>query len=157
LAKTDNEFVADLKQSDSDANEFVAIQQKLGWDIRLQPLQIRPNYGSRQQYADKGDIQITARIEHKRRTDLYFTNRETYKYDTVIVDEKYKVDKYQNLPLMYIIQNAHKTHVAIVYAWTRPHWRTITKYDAKQKRDCEFYVVDKQHVRFCEAHRAFGP
>ena len=79
-----------------------------------------------------------------------------YPYDTVIVDEVYKEDaKADWCVFCYVIENAERTHAAVVYGWTRKAWGVERRRDPIQGRDCDFYTVPKGMVRFCAVDEVF--
>jgi hypothetical protein len=145
--KSDAEFVADLSASRRAVNSFANRQRAMGLQIWLPPESVRPDSSQRREYADEGDLMLQGRVEHKARS-LQFTSRDDYPYDTVIVDECYKVDGKADPVLAYVIENAARTHAAVIYGWTRDHWERQVVYDAKQRRQCENYVAPKRYVRF---------
>lgn len=151
-------FLQDLNDSRKAVNEFADKLCKRGIQAWLPPERTTPSDIERRQYSDDGDLMLQVRVEHKVRRNLEFTSRQDYPYDTVIVDEVYNFEQKAKggPPLAYVIENAGRTHAAVIYyAYTRPHWKVEARYDAKQKRHCEFYVVDKQWVRFCEVEKVF--
>lgn len=149
--KEDSRFLGDLNASRKAVNEFADKVRETGIQAWLPPERTRPDAAVRSQYADAGDLMVQGRVEHKVRNNLHFTSRETYKYDTVIVDEVYKEDAKASEPVLaYVIENAERTHAAIVYGWTRANWTTERHHDSIQGRECDFYVVPKRLVRFID-------
>jgi hypothetical protein len=154
--KDGSQFVADLNRSRSAVNKFAAMLRRLGVSAWMPPEEVRPSEETRHEYADDGDLMVQLRVEHKVRTNLAFTCREDYPYDTVIVDEKYKEDAKQNRrPFVYVIENKDGTCAAVVHWSTRPFWKVETRQDPIQKRACQFYTVDKSRVRFCKPEDVF--
>lgn len=152
--KDDQKFVADLNASRVAVNEFADKLRRDGIQAWLPPERTRPDASVRREYADAGDIMVQGRVEHKVRNNLRFTCRDDYPYATVIVDEVYKEDAKSNEPVFaYVIENADRTHAAIVYGWTRDKWQIETRRDPIQGRDCDFYTVEKKWVRFCDLQR----
>ena len=116
--KDDQQFIRDLSTSRIAVNEFASRLRDKGWQIWLPPESVRPDATVRREYGDTGDIMVQGRVEHKVRTNLHFTCRDDYPYDTVIVDEVYKEDSKADDPVLaYIIENASRTHAAVVYGW----------------------------------------
>ena len=149
--KSDGEFIRDLGSSRVAVNDFADRLRQLGLQAWLPPERIRPVTEVRKDYADEGDIMVQGRVEHKVRTNLHFTCRDDYPYQTVIVDEVYKEDcKSADRVLAYVIENKFRTHAAVVYGWTRDKWQVERKADPIQKRECDFYTIDKRWVRFCD-------
>lgn len=156
--KDDKLFLEDLAKSRRAVNEFAGLLRSQGITAWLPPEQTRPNAADRRAYSDTGDLVLQIRVEHKCRPDLSFTCREDYPYQTVFIDEVYNFDQKAAYgpPLAYVIENADRTHVAVVYyAITRPHWKIERHFDSKQQRQCDYYVVDKSRVRFCLSGQAF--
>ncbi len=149
--KDDSRFLGDLNASRKAVNEFAGKVRSTGIQAWLPPERTRPDAAVRSEYADSGDLMVQGRVEHKVRTNLNFTCRDDYKYDTVIVDEVYKEDAKASEPVLaYVIENAKRTHAAIVYGWTRDHWAIERRNDPIQGRECDFYVVPKRLVRFID-------
>ncbi len=149
--KDDNAFLSDLSRSRQDVNKFAEKLRLDGFHAWLPPERTRPDSSVRGQYADDLDIMLQGRIEHKVRTNIAFTCRDDFPYDTVIVDEVYKENaKASHQLLAYVIENPARTHAAIVYGWTRAYWLIETRDDPKQRRACDFYTVPKRLVRFID-------
>jgi hypothetical protein len=152
--KDDDKFVRDLDASRVAVNQFADKLRRDGIQAWLPPERTRPDASIRHDYADEGDIMVQGRVEHKVRNNLHFTCKEDYPYPTVIVDEVYKEDAKASDPVFaYVIENASRTHAAVVYGWTRDKWQVETRRDTIQGRDCHFYVIDKRWVRFCDLTR----
>jgi|LakMenE18May11ns_1017448.scaffolds.fasta_scaffold9652694_2 hypothetical protein len=153
--KSDSDFLDSLAASRRDVSSFAEKIRRRGITVNIPQEVTRPDSSLRMLYADSGDMTVEMRVEHKVR-GINFTCREDYPFDTVIVDEKYKVDSKSGIPLgMYIIENKSKTHSAVVYGWTQNKWKTQKIYDARQKRECVNYVVPKSMVRFCKSEEVF--
>lgn len=149
-------FLRDLSASWDRVNSFAALHAGRGVSIWLPPESIRPDEAERFEYSDCGDLLVSLRVEHKVR-GFDFTSRDDFPYSTVIVDEVYKEDrKAKDNPLgLFVIESAKGQHAAVVYGWTRPHWVVERRHDAAQDRECEFYAVDKNRVRFCRVEDVF--
>jgi hypothetical protein len=148
---SDEEFVRSLKQSHQVSIQVKDWLIKRGYDVSVKTTYVRPNFESRHDYVDKGDIILSGegRIEVKYRQNLYFTDRGSYKYPTVFVDELRKIDKPDAEPLVaYIIVNSQRTHVAIIAADTRQKWTTIKRYDGRIGDHRRFCECPKEHVAF---------
>ena len=155
--KTHDQFVTDLNRSRQSLNNLALAASEAGFSLLIKPSSTAPDRESRNAHRDKGDAVIVAPIEHKHRVDLEFTCRKDYKFDTVIVDEQYKIDEKgpKDRPLMYVILNSDETHAAVVYGWTRKHWRVENLPDGKAGRRGNFYTCRKDVVRFCPVDRIF--
>lgn len=137
--KTNREFLSALDRSRTAV--WVAAQWLLrqGYDAQIRPALERPTFEDRNEFADNGDIEIKQRVEVKHRF-LSFTNEDSYPYDTVIVDEKYKIDRINSAELyQYIILNEEMTHCCVVYGITRSQWVERKKYDKKDRQTRTFY------------------
>lgn len=108
----------------------------------------RPHSAVRMQYGDDGDFFVCGRVEHKIRK-LNFTCCADFPYDTIIVDEKYKVDRRSDAVLAYIIENQTGTCAAVIYGWQRAQWKVERRFDRVANRSGEFYTICKTLVRFC--------
>lgn len=148
-------FLNDLGASRSAVNEFAALHKSRGVSVWMPPQSTTPNEAERWNHCDSGDLMVQMRVEHKVRT-FQFTGREDFPFKTVIVDECYKVDEKQSDPVLaYIISNSDGSRVAVVYGWTRPHWSVDRRFDPKQNRECDFYTVPLERVRFCSPDEVF--
>ena len=155
--KDDESFIRDLGRSHQAVNDFAERSRRNGWQLWLPPEVLRPDASLRRLYADDGDLMLQVRIEHKVRTNITWTCRADYPFQTVIVDEVYKVDKKSDMPVfMYVIEDQTAQYAAIVYGLTRRHWKTERMRDRIQNRDCDFYTIDKDKVRFCVIDEVFG-
>jgi hypothetical protein len=149
--KDEKRFFDDLALSRRAVNDFAERLRRDGIKAWLPPERTRPDASMRSQYADAGDLMVQGRVEHKVRMNLHFTCREDYPYATVFIDEVYKADAKGGDPVFaYVIENASRTHAAVVYGWTRDKWTVETVRDRIQGRECENYAVDKRWVRFCD-------
>jgi len=154
--KTDDAFIRDLSASREAVNSFASRARSKGVDLWLPPELVRPDIWSRHEYADDGDLMLQARVEHKVRTNISWTCRDDYPYETVIVDEVYKENAKSARPvLMYVIEDQTRKFAAVVYGYTRAYWGTETLFDPIQRRHCDFYTVDKSRVRFCLVDNVF--
>ena len=154
--KSDKQFLGDLSASRRAVNEFADKLRECGLQAWLPPERTRPDASVRDQYADAGDLMLQGRVEHKVRTNLNFTSKEDYPYQTVFIDEAYKVDAKADTPVLaYVIENATRTVAAVVYGWTRDHWQIEEVFDSKQGRCCRNYTVPLKYVRFCPPQEAF--
>jgi hypothetical protein len=152
--KADAPFFADLNASRTIVAQRVQELCDMGFYAETTPHVDRPDSSVRMQYGDSGDFMLCARVEHKKRK-LRFTGKDDYPFNTVIIDEKYKIDNKEDAPLAYIIENTAGTCAAVVYGWTRPHWKIERLWDSKAGRYGDFYVIDKKYVRFCKPQHAF--
>lgn len=147
--KSDACFVGALEQSKSCVAAVAAWMAKHNCDVLIRPTVVRPDFESRNDYADHGDIEIRQRVEVKHRS-IDFTSVDDYPYPTVIVDEKYKVDRIPRSKLWgYLIVNRQGTHVCCVKPDTQAQWLVESKHDNKDGQRREFYVCPKGLCLFC--------
>lgn len=148
--KTDAQFVDSLMQSASCVSAVAAWMLRNNCDVLIRPTVVRPDFDSRNEYADGGDIEIRQRVEVKQRS-IDFTSADDYPYPTVIVDEKYKVDRIARGKLWgYLIVNKSGTHVCCIKPDSKSAWVVESKYDKKDGQQREFYVCPKRLCLFCE-------
>lgn len=146
--KEDEAFLRDLERSRRSVLRVADAMRSKGVIVSVPETITRPDASVRRQYADRGDLFATARVEVKRR-GLHFTCRADFPYQTLIVDEVYKVEDKSDPLLMYAILSQSEDYAAVVYGWTRGQWERQTMHDRAQNRACEYYVIDKDRVRFC--------
>jgi len=142
-------FPERLEKSHEAVNATLFLLSDRGHRITLPPTHLRPSRSQWKEYTDNGDLEISFRIEVKHRTDLSFSSAETFPYETVIVNEVRKVEKYKVAPIWYFIWNSDLSFYAFIDAKkTRKHWTKTTRYDHKSEKECVFYECPKKYVRF---------
>lgn len=147
--KSEREFIDALNQSGGTVAMVASWMMLHGCDVMIRPTLIRPDFESRNKFADSGDLEIRLRVEVKQRS-IAFTSVEDYPYPTVFVDEVFKVDRIKKGALWgYIIINAAKTHACCVKSETRKHWKKIVRFDNKDGQERSFYVCEKRLCHFC--------
>lgn len=147
--KTDVQFLESLRGSQVFVSAVASWMARHGCDVMIRPLVERPEFGLRNEFADSGDLEIRQRVEVKHR-DLDFTSVEDYPYGSVIVDERYKVERIPRGRLWgYVIMSRGGTHVCCVRSDTRSQWLVESMYDKKDKQRREFYVCPKELCLFC--------
>jgi len=143
--KSDKDFREALDKSQYCVLAVAAWMKSGGCDVMIAPTIATPDYESRWQYTDGGDIEIRHRVEVKHR-DISFTCSDDYPYATVIVDEKYKIDKIHSRQVWgYIICNRDITHACIIKPDSRDKWKAEKLWDRKYQSDREFYVCPKNN------------
>jgi hypothetical protein len=148
--KSDEHFISALQGSSKFVSAVASWLAKYDCDVMIRPTLVRPSFELRNDYADAGDIEIRQRVEVKHRS-IKFTSATDYPYETVIVDEKFKIDRISRGRLWgYVIVNSECTHACIVKPETWGYWTVQSMYDRKDKQDRDFYVCPKEHCRFCE-------
>jgi len=149
--KPDELFLKELEESRAAVNKFAVKCRADGVDAWVFPTQTRPDHSQWKEYADKGDLIVQGRVEHKTRKALSFTSQEDYPYETVFVCEKRRESDAP--PLAYVIQSANAQHVAVIYGWTRDKWEVERVYDKKSRKQLDVYSVSKKYVRFVDLER----
>jgi hypothetical protein len=152
--KPDADFLDDLKESRGRVSRFAAICKSQGVKVLLYPEVVRPDAAVRSEYADDGDLLVMLRVEHKGR-GLRFNNAADFPFDTVLVDEVYKIDRIQQRPFWYVSENEEGTRVVVVSSRTMPQWVKVKKFDKRQNRECEFYACPTHLCRFCDISEVF--
>ena len=154
MSMDDKTFLNRLEQSRRDVEKFAAAVAPTGVTVLLPPAINRDCRENWADYSDDGDAVVHFWIEHKKRS-FSFTSREDYPYQTVIIDEVYKVNSKPHPCCMYVIQDKTLQHAAIIYGWTRPFWKKERMFDKAVGRHVECYTVDKENVRFCKNTEVF--
>ena len=95
-------------------------------------------------YMDDGDLLITMPLQVKQRS-IDFSCHDDYPYDTIFIDEKYKVKKDT---FAYFIVSASGGCAAVIGRETRSHWTTETIYDKHQSRECTNLACPKHLAKF---------
>jgi len=127
--ETHVKFLKNLDKSQT-AVAFVArVLDKSGWydDVRILSYRKAPTRNQWQQYSDQGDIQVAymgdvMRVEVKENS-AHFTGRKDYPFKNIIVDENYKIEKPDSLPLIgYYIANKQHTCIIEIPVSTKEYW-----------------------------------
>lgn len=146
--KTDQQFLRALENSRACVNAVAQWLVDLGYDVAVKPSPVRPDASVRHEYADSGDLELRMRVEVKHRS-VPFTDRDSYPFQTVIVDETYKVDRLDRRSLYaYVIVNEARTHAAVIKADTISQWTIMSTYDSKEGESRRFYVCDVSLAQF---------
>lgn len=149
--KTDDEFKDALAKSHESVALVLTFLLGKGGHVEVKPSTVRPDFESRMEYMDDGDIEIRQRIEVKHKKSLDFTCWKDYPYDTVIVDEQYKVDKLKPLDLWgYVMLNKASTHVVVAFGNTMNLWGLLKVWDKPDKQYRTYYVCRKNLCYFCK-------
>lgn len=152
----DAQFHADLKRSDHAALLVCLWLNSRGYRAQLNKMIHTPDYESRRQYTDDGDITLLhkldcepyGRIEVKHWPNIQFTSRASIPYPQVFVDEVYQIEREHSLELVgYTIVNQDATHVAMIAADTREHWERVKKRDSRYKTELEWYACPRRLVK----------
>ena len=146
--KTDQEFLNALIESQSHVAAVASWMARQNFNVMISPAICRPDFKDRFEFIDQGDIIVSSRIEVKKRS-IDFTCRDDYPFPTVIVDEKFKVDRIPPPQLNgYVILNNRGTHACLISVKTRKHWRPIIRRDSKDKQRRTFYECPKGRCAF---------
>ena len=145
--KSDDEFVHALRSSDKAVQHIARLLRKRGNPTKVNPLLVRPDRDQWKDYADKGDIHITMRLEVKQRKDDVFLPNGTYRHSTIIIDETYKIDEPKDLKLLgYLIVDKTIRWGFFVPYHTRKYWKDEERYD---KKDREYKLFKMVHIEHC--------
>ena len=137
--QNDPTFVADLLESNEHVWRVARWLSDLGYNVTVKPLSIRPDVSQMGQYSDNGDLEITQRIEVKRRPGIDFSSPDDFPYPTVIVDVAHAWDKARPKPYGYVILNASATACLVVKGDTAHLWQKLRKWDRAKQRERTFY------------------
>lgn len=151
--KPDSAFLADLSASRSRVDRFAAMHRSRGIQIWQHPEVVRPSAEERAEFSDDGDMLVTLRLEHKVR-GFAFTGSGDFPFPSIIVDEAYKIDRLPR-PFVYVIESSDGEAAAVISYRTFSQWSKVRRYDASQRRECEFYEAPLSAVRFCGVGEVF--
>jgi len=122
------------------------------WQIRVQPLRLRPDIEQRDGFGDAADLFIAKLgaqwmpVEVKWR-DLDFTDGFDFPYPTIFIDRSRKSDAAH--PAGYVMVNRDLTHAAQINWSTRQFWLgPNTYFDNVKGYEVTVYECPLDHVRF---------
>ena len=119
-----------------------------GIQVAITPMTKSKDYNDRLNHTDDGDLYIQQRIEVKG-LSRDFTDGSDWPFDDFIVCAAHSYDRAKPKPYAYMILNRKRTHVAIVYGKSRPHWTTKFIKDSRyEDLTQEFYLIPIEHVDF---------
>lgn len=144
--KSHKQFVKDLDDSQRHVAAVVDWMTKKRYKVKALPQTVSPDYESRYEHQDSGDIELRCRVEVKGR-NINFSGREDYPFATVFIDELYKIPSVYEL-FAYAICSADGGCIAMVYNWTREHWLEREKFDRVAGRSAIFMEIPKEYVAF---------
>ena len=148
----DSEFLKRLSESTTGVMRVASYLAKRSYNVRITPMPIWPTKAERQaNWQDGGDIEIVKRVEVKHR-GISFTCSDDYPFETVFIDEVYKVDKALSQIEFWVVLNDLMTHVAIIRPSTRRHWVVEEKRDPFRDRICQWYSCPVHLVSFRSFH-----
>ena len=147
--KPDREFLRDFNESQRWVERAAKWLETFGYVVEIKPYSLRPTSDLRRDFMDSGDLDVDGkRVEVKRRPDIDFTDASTFPYDTILVDEAYKIDRKAQERLGYVIFNSTGSHACIVLEKSKRYWKKTKKWDKKQRRVCEYYECPVNKCRF---------
>jgi hypothetical protein len=146
--RDDPSFPSDLEESQIAVWRVARWLVERGNNVTVRATHVRDTLENMADFSDEGDIEIVQRVEVKRRPDIEFRSRETFPYDSIIVDVAHAWDRARPKPFTYIILNASRTYAAIVRGETFKWWTKTKKRDRFKKRDRTFYECPIEHVTF---------
>lgn len=149
MVKEYHEFISALKESRLVAWKVAEWLTTRGHDIRILPATTTLSESQRFEHVDSGDLEIIQRIEIKQWPLIDFKSKEDIKYPNIIIDEAYKIEKYNIINLYaYIVVNSSKTACLVFMSSTYKHWFKKAKFDSKEKEEREFYFCPIEYASF---------
>lgn len=142
-------FVNDLKASESHVHKVAQWLRERGHKVREKEIRIRPDVHQMRDYADDGDLEIKerGRVEVKQRK-VQFTSKESFPYDTIIVDVAHTWENANPKPIAYILTNKDTTACLIVETSTSEYWIEVKKWDRFKKRERRFLECPIKYCKF---------
>lgn len=152
MVKVQAKFESDIKRSMVTVRRIATILEGRGHKVKIiSEGPITTTEADRFKNRDNGDLEVRlygdgdpVRMEVKHRK-LNFRSRNDFPFETVIVDEVYKIDNAESkLPLYgYLTINAAATTALFIPAWTKDKWVKGMRFDPDQRRECEFYFCPR--------------
>ena len=120
-----------------------------GIQVAISPMSKSKGYDDRLEHTDDGDLFIQQRIEVKGLSADFTSGSDWPFRGEFIVCAAHSYDQAKPKPYAYMILNRNRTHVAIVYGKSRPHWTTKRIKDGRyEDMTQEFYLCPLEHVDF---------
>lgn len=150
----DRRFHQELKTSHDVVVKVAACLTANGLPSQVKTMRVTPNHARRREYQDDGDITTPkGRVEVKYWPNIHFTCQLDMPYPMVFVDEVYQIDRPHAEKLAgYVICNSRLSHLAIISASTRRHWRKVTKFDKRYSTTLQWYACPRRLLKY----RAFS-
>lgn len=146
--KSYKEFVEAWEASQPYIEAVFQWLRSLGYDVTKKHQELTPDYGSRWEHTDDGDLEIV-RIAEVKSMRFNFDSLKSYPYDDVIVNESYKIDTREKNQLdSHFICSNDMSCMLVVPPTTRRHWFKDVKYDRAVKEHREYYFVPKGKCLF---------
>ena len=147
--KIDPGFPEDLEKSKIAVQKTAEFFSGRGFPVIIEPTFMRPDPSQRAGYSDSGDLRLLVTCESKHRPELTFHSKETFVYDTVIVDVCHAFDNKRPKPFYYVIWNADYTSFILIDVHkTKEHWVKTSRTPGRQGRQRSYYEVDKKYCIF---------
>jgi len=129
-----NSTEAFLKRLDNSRHSVFVVAKYLhhaGYGVSIPPFDYRPPNSNWEDHTDDGDMYIWREQEDRQRIDvkhvnLDFTCEQDFPYDRMLVSDIRAIKRADPFPLAYIIVNKNCTHIGIVWAKTKEHWKPYT-------------------------------
>jgi hypothetical protein len=119
-----------------------------GLDVLINSIQVRPDVKVRDDYADRGDIELRWKAEVKKR-NLKWTSAENYPYHTVMIDEVGNAHAALSRGVYaYYILSGDENSLAIIKGTTSPHWTVGEFKDEWHPEGYKAYLVEKEHCEW---------
>lgn len=159
MAQSDAHFKSELEKSQPTVDMVGKWLEGRGHDITINEMKYRSSYSQRMECGDNGDITLHKRVGDKtvdlrveiKRRSIVFTGVHDFLFDTLIVDEVYKVDRVDmNQVAAYFSVNKAGTHIAYIDPQTKDKWVVETRFDSQRNRNATFYGCPKELVAFAK-------
>ena len=122
-----------------------------GHPVTIQPTFVRPKFEDRKMFSDGGDMLVSYIVEAKHRPKLYFTNKDDFPYDTIIVEKKHIYDSRIVKPIYYYIWNKDLTYaIKVSVMRTNKEWIITNRLNSLENRYMDFYECPIELVEFIE-------
>lgn len=129
-----NSTEAFLNRLDKSRHSVFAVAKYLhhaGYNVTIPAFDYRPPDSNWEDHTDNGDMYIWREQEDRQRIDvkhvnLEFTCTQDFPFDRMLVSDIRAIKRANPFPLAYIIVNKNCTHMGIVWAKTKEHWKPYT-------------------------------
>ena len=153
LRQRDHErFVKHLDASSEAVFKCAEYLYLRGVQVAICPMTKSKGYDDRLDHQDNGDLYIQQRIEVKH-SSRDFTCIADWPFTDFIVCARHSYDNANPKPYAYMILNAEKTHVAVVYGRLKAQWWVKTLTDKRyEDMTQEFYMCKPEIVEIKTLH-----
>jgi len=144
-------FLKSLKDSEQHVWKVARWLYSTGLPVQVKQAGKAPTADMWKYFVDTGDLEISLRVEVKKR-NLDFTTRDDYPYADVYVTAMSAYDQTYPKPYVYVILNKPETHAALVYTDTYHTWTVAETFDTRLNRRApsQCYTCPKEEVIFVE-------